>query len=70
VKRLKGLCLQNQLSKFNQIWRELNDTTHKMMDDQQMEEDRLQSQMVEGQTVTSRSRMTFSQWIACKPVER
>jgi hypothetical protein len=33
VKRFKGLCLQNQLSKFNQVWRELNDTTHKMMDD-------------------------------------
>jgi hypothetical protein len=70
VKRFKGLCLQNQLSKFNQIWRELNDTTHKMMDDQQMKEDRLRSQMMEGQTVTSRSRMTFSQWIAGKPAER
>jgi hypothetical protein len=34
-----------------------------------MEEDRLQSQMVEGQTITSWSRMTFSQWIAGKPAE-
>jgi hypothetical protein len=49
---------------------ELNDITRKMMDDQQMKEDRLQSQMVEGQTVTSQSRMTFSQWIAGKPAER
>jgi hypothetical protein len=48
VKRFKGLCLQNHLSKFNQIWRELDDTTRKMMDDQQMDEDRLRSQMVEG----------------------
>jgi hypothetical protein len=39
------------------------------MDDQQMEEDRLRSQMVEGQAVTSRSRMIFSQWIAGRPVE-
>jgi hypothetical protein len=69
VKRFKGLCLQNQLSKFNQLWRELNDTTRKMMDDQQMEEDRLRSQMVEGQTVTSQSCMTFNQWIAGKPAE-
>jgi hypothetical protein len=69
VKRFKGLCLQNQLSKFNQIWRKLNDITRKMMDDQQMEEDRLRSQMVEGQTITFRSRMTFSQWIAGKPAD-
>jgi ribosome recycling factor len=52
VKRFKGLCLQNHLSKFNQIRRELDDTTRKMMDDQQMNKDRLRSQMVEGQTVT------------------
>jgi hypothetical protein len=70
VKRFKGLGLQKQRSKFNLIWRKLNDTTCKMMNDQQMEEDRLRSQMVEGQTVTSRSRMTFSQWIAGKPAER
>jgi hypothetical protein len=57
VKRFKGLCLQNHLNKFNQIWREFNDTTRKMMDDQQMEEDRLRSQMVEGQTITSQSRI-------------
>jgi hypothetical protein len=39
------------------------------MDDQQMEEDILWSQM-EGQTVTSQSRMTFSQWTAGKTAER
>ncbi|XP_062218620.1 uncharacterized protein LOC133918660 [Phragmites australis] len=70
VKRFKGLCLQNQQAKFNEIWRELNETTRKMMADQQAGEDQLRAQMVGGQTIVSRSRGTFSQWIAGKPAER
>ncbi|XP_062183311.1 uncharacterized protein LOC133887388 [Phragmites australis] len=41
VKRFKGLCLQNQHAKFNEIWRELNETTRKMMTEQEAQEDHL-----------------------------
>ncbi|XP_062196231.1 uncharacterized protein LOC133899268 [Phragmites australis] len=70
VKKFKGLCLQNQQAKFNEIWRELNETTRKMMAQQEAQEDHLRTQMVGGQTIISRSRGTFSQWIAGKPAER
>ena len=70
VKRFKGLCLQNQHAKFNEIWRELYETNRKMMADQQEQEDHLRMQMVGEQTIVSRSRATFSQWIAGKPAER
>ena len=70
VKKFKGLCVQNQQSKFNQIWQELNEKTSKMVQAEQAKEDALRSQMVEGQTVRSRSRVTFAQWIAQKPAAR
>src|SRR5205814_1886599 len=49
VKKFKGLCVQNQQSKFNQIWQELNEKTRKMVQAEQAKEDALRSQMVESQ---------------------
>jgi len=70
VRKFKGLCLQNQQSKFNDIWRDLNETTRQMMQQQQQREDMLQSQMVGGQAIVNRPRSTFAEWIAGKPAER
>src|SRR5438105_15254443 len=63
VRKFKGLCLQNQQSKFNNIWRDLNETTRQMMQQQQQREDMLQSQMVGGQVVVNRSRSMFTEFI-------
>ena len=41
-----------------------------MMQQQQQREDMLQSQVVGGQAVVNRPRLTFAEWIAGKPVER
>src|SRR5438132_5177588 len=70
VKKFKGLCVQNQQSMFNQIWQELNEKTRKMVQAEQAKEDALRSQMVESQTVRTRSRVTFGQWISQKPAAR
>src|SRR5207237_1082462 len=70
VMKFKGLCVQNQQSKFNQMWQELNEKTRSMVQAEQTKENALRSQMVEGQTIRSRSRVTFAQWIAQKPAAR
>src|SRR5438132_8916467 len=67
--KLKWLCLHNKNSKFNNIWRDLNETTRQMTQQQQQREDMLQSQMMGGQAIVNHPRSMFAEWIAGKPAE-
>lgn len=70
VKKFKIMCLQNQLRKFQALWNDIQQSTVKLVAEEEAQGQGLPDAHGQGGPIVRRGMVTLAQWMAQKPAAR